>query len=142
MAVKAGTARKKPGRITALLCENSAWKAYVDAAGEGPRAARALGNLDAVKLPCSGKVEVGLILKLLETGSAGVLVLGCPKDNCTFIRGNYRAEKRIGAAKAALREAGLDEGLVRLDFLSSLDSRKLIDAVVSFKGYIDDHSRS
>jgi hypothetical protein len=31
---------------------------------------------------------------------------------------------------------------VRLDFLSSLDSRKLIDAVVSFKGYIDDHSRS
>jgi coenzyme F420-reducing hydrogenase delta subunit len=142
MAVKAGTGRKKPGRITALLCENSAWKAYVDAAGEGTQAARALGNLDAVKLPCSGKVEVGLILKLLETGSAGVLVLGCPKDNCTFIRGNYRAEKRIGAAKAALREAGLDEGLVRLDFLSSLDSRKLMDAVVSFKGYIDDHSRS
>ena len=136
------TARKKAGRITALLCENSGWKAYVDAAAEGVEASRLLQDLDAVKLPCSGKVEVGLILKLLENGSAGVLVLGCPKDNCTFIRGNYRAEKRVGAAKAALREAGLDEGLVRLDFLSSLDSRKLTDAVVSFKGYIDDHSRS
>lgn len=136
------TARKKTGRITALLCENSAWKAYVDAVRNDTQAARALESLDPVKLPCSGKVEVGLILKLLENGSAGVLVLGCPKDNCTFIRGNYRAEKRVGAAKAALREAGLDEGLVRLDFLSSLDSRKLIDAVASFKGYIDDHSRS
>ena len=142
MAGKAGTARKKAGRIAAFLCENSAWKAYVDAVGEGAEASRTLRELDAVKLPCSGKVEVGLILKLLENGSAGVLVLGCPKDNCTFIRGNYRAEKRVGAAKAALREAGLDEGLVRLDFLSSLDSRKLIDAVVSFKGHIDDHSRS
>jgi len=133
---------RKTARITALLCENSAWKAYVDAAAKGAEASRLLKDLDAVKLPCSGKIEVGLILKLLENGSAGVLVLGCPKDNCTFIRGNYRAEKRVGAAKAALREAGLDEGLVRLDFLSSLDSRKLIDAVVSFKGYIDDHSRS
>lgn len=129
-------------RITALLCENSAWKAWVDACGQGAEAAQCLDGLDAVKLPCSGKVEVGIVLKLLENGSAGVLVLGCPKDNCTFVRGNYRAEKRIAAARAALREAGLDEGLVRLEFLSSLDSRKLIDAVASFKRYIDDHSRS
>jgi coenzyme F420-reducing hydrogenase delta subunit len=142
MAGKPGTARKKPGRITALLCENSAWKAYRDAAAAGAECSRVLEGLDAVKLPCSGKIEVGLILRLLENGSAGVLVLGCPKDNCTFIRGNYRAEKRVVAAKAALREAGLDEGLVRLEFLSSLDSRKLLDFVGIFKRYIDDHSRS
>jgi F420-non-reducing hydrogenase iron-sulfur subunit len=126
----------KRGRITVLLCENSAWKAYVDAAGQGAEAARSLQGLDPVKLPCTGAVEAGLLLKLLETGSAGVLVLGCPKDNCTYVRGNYRAEKRIAAAKAALRDAGLDDGLVRLDFLSSLDSRKLLDIVVSFRASV------
>jgi F420-non-reducing hydrogenase iron-sulfur subunit len=124
-------------RFTALLCENSAWRAYAEAPG-----APELSGIDAVKLPCSGKIEVGLILKLLENGSAGVLVVGCPRDNCTYIRGNFRAEKRICAAKRAIREAGLDEELVRFDFVSSLDSRTLREIVRSFKGYIDDHSRS
>ena len=126
---------KKTSRITALLCENSAWKAWVDACGDG-EAAKRLDGVDAVKLPCSGKVETAMVLQLLEAGSAGVLVLACPKDNCTYVRGSYRAEKRIALAKAALRDAGLDEGLVRLDFISSLDSRKLLDIVAEFRASI------
>ena len=59
---------KKAGRITALLCENSAWKAWVDACAQGPDAARGLDGMDGVKLPCSGKVEAGMVLKLLESG--------------------------------------------------------------------------
>ena len=134
-ALKSGGAKAKPAaRFALLLCENSSWKAYADS----PE----LWSLDAVKLPCSGKIEVGLILKLLEKGNAGVLVLGCPKDNCTYIRGNYRAEKRIRAAKAAVREAGLDENRLRFDFVSSLDGRALRDVVKDFKGYLNDHSRS
>jgi coenzyme F420-reducing hydrogenase delta subunit len=126
----------KGRRITVLLCENSAWKAWIDAAGQGPDAAKRLEGLDPVKLPCTGKVEEGMVLKLLENGSAGVLVLGCPKDNCTYVRGNYRAEKRIASVRAALREAGLDDGLVRLDFLSSLDGRKLLDIAAGFRASI------
>ena len=143
-AARAKTAMTAPAgrRIVALLCENSAWKAYGDALSGGSAGARELSPLDAVKIPCTGKVEVGLILTMLERGSAGVLVVGCPKDNCTYIRGNYRAEKRIDAARAALRDAGMDENRVRLEFLSSLDSHKLLDIVRGFKGYIDDHSRS
>ena len=130
------SAKARPGarRIAALLCENSAWKAYADAMSVGAAAARDLAHLDPVKIPCTGKVEVGLVLAMLEKGSAGVLVVGCPKDNCTYIRGNYRVEKRIGVARAALRDAGVDENLVRLEFLSSLDSHKLREIVRSFKG--------
>jgi coenzyme F420-reducing hydrogenase delta subunit len=127
---------KKTARITALLCENSAWKAWVDACGQGADAAKTLDGIDAVKLPCSGTVETGMVLKLLEAGAAGVLVLACPKDNCTFIRGSYRAEKRVASAKAALREAGLDDGRVRIDYISSLDSRKLLDIAAAFRASI------
>lgn len=135
----AGKTEKPAGapKITALLCENSAYKAHA-----ALRDRLEIACINAVKLPCSGKVDVGLILKILEAGSAGVIVIGCPKDNCTFIRGNYRAEKRIEVVKAALRDAGLEEGLVRMEFVSSLDSHKLLDALRSFKRYIDDHSRS
>lgn len=133
---------KKAARITALLCENSSWKAWVDACGQGSHgshggeAAKLLDGIDAVKLPCSGKVETGMLLKLLEAGAAGVLVLACPKDNCTCIRGSWRAEKRVASAKAALREAGLDDGRVRIDYISSLDSRKLLDIAAEFRSSI------
>ena len=127
----------RTGQITTLLCENSAWKAYVEI-GLDP----ALQGIDVQKIPCSGRVEAGLLLTLLERGSAGVLVVGCPKDNCTYLQGNYRAEKRVAVARAALREAGLDENLVRLEFLSSVDSFRLRDAVLDFKRYLDDHSSS
>jgi len=132
VSVRAATAR-----ITALLCENSAWKAYGELALDPE-----LRGVDFVKMPCSGRVDAGLLLALLEKGSSAVLVVGCPRDNCTFLRGNYRAEKRVAVARAALRDAGLDENLVRLEFLSSMDSHRLRDAVLDFKGYLDDHSSS
>jgi F420-non-reducing hydrogenase iron-sulfur subunit len=128
------------GRIAALLCENSAWKAYLDASrGEAADSAM-LAGVDPVRIPCTGVVEPGLVLRMLEQGCAGVLIMGCPKDNCSCIRGNYRAEKRVSATKAALRDAGMDENLIRLEFVSSVDGHRLLSMVKSFKGYIDDHS--
>jgi F420-non-reducing hydrogenase iron-sulfur subunit len=82
-----------------------------------------------VRLPCSGKVEIGLILKCLEEGHPGVLVLGCPLDNCKYLKGNLRARKRVELVKKALKDAGLPEELVHIDFLSSVDSHKLVDIV-------------
>ena len=135
--VKTARAKTAAARITALLCESSAMKA-----SEGLGSDAALHRVDVVKIPCSGRVDAGLLLKLLEKGAAGVLVVGCPKDNCTFLRGNYRAEKRVAATRAALSEAGLEEGLVRMAFVSSLDTHRLREAVLDFKRYLDDHSNT
>lgn len=115
------------GRIVALLCENSSYLAYRDAGG-----ASALKGVEAVRLPCAGRVEAGLVLKLLEKGARGVLVAGCPRDDCSFIKGNCRAEKRVAAVRAILREAGLDDERVRMAWISSLDPGELRDAVRRF----------
>ncbi len=128
------SAQRTAARITVLLCENSGWKALADLQED-------LG-VDYVKLPCSGRVDAGLLLSLLEKGSAGVLAVGCPKDDCTFLSGNYRAEKRVEATRAILRDAGLDEGLVRIAFVSAMDAHRLREAVLDFKGYLDDYSGS
>ncbi len=126
------SASRTATRITVLLCENSAWKAQAELADD-------LG-VDFVKIPCSGRVDAGLLLGLLERGSAGVLAVGCPKDNCTFLRGNYRAEKRVHSTRQILREAGLDDQRVRLEFVSAMDAHRLRDAVLDFKRYLDDNS--
>ncbi len=112
-------------KLIAFCCENSSLKA----AENVEESNSIMDAVEIVRLPCSGKVEIGLVLKCLENGSPGVLVLACPKDNCKYISGNRRAEKRIAMIKKSLSTAGIDKERVHIDFLSSVDSHKFIDAV-------------
>lgn len=69
-----------------------------------------------VAMPCSSKVEVPHILKILADGADGVLILACPEGACQFLVGNNRAEKRIRYVQSLLQAAGLGEkrvGIVR-----------------------------
>ena len=69
-----------------------------------------------VAMPCSSKVEVPHILKILADGADAVLVLACPEGGCQFLVGNNRAEKRIRYVQSLLQAAGLGEkrvGIVR-----------------------------
>ena len=134
MSAKSGTAVRaaKAARITALLCENSAYKAYLDVA-DSPEFA----GVDVVRLPCSGKAETGLVLRMLEAGSRGVLVVGCPKENCEYVRGSDRAERRVAAARAALAEAGVKADRVRMEFVSSVESHRLLAVVRDFAASLD-----
>jgi F420-non-reducing hydrogenase iron-sulfur subunit len=111
-------------KLIAFCCENSAAVAAEGLSDPGPAA-----EVEFVTLPCLGKIEVGLLLKCLERGHPGVLVLGCPLENCRYLTGSARAAGRVKAARRALTEAGLPEDLVRMEYLSSLDTWKLEAAV-------------
>jgi len=115
-------------KIALYCCENSAYKAAADLTGKDLQ-----GGVDVIKLPCTGKMEINLILKTLEKGYAGVLVAGCPVDNCKYIRGSSRAEKRIQKTREILRSAGIEEQRVRMEFLSSVDTHKLARALQEMK---------
>jgi len=115
-------------KIALYCCENSAYKAA--ACLTGPELQK---GIEIIKLPCTGKMEINLILKTLEQGYAGVLVAGCPIDNCKYIRGSSRAEKRIEKTRELLKAAGIPEQRVRMEFLSSVDSHKLAGAIKEMK---------
>lgn len=101
-------------RLVAFLCRNSAWEAFQSVvrlkAGVLPP------GFTAIKLPCAGKVDPEYLLQAFAAGAAGVLVLGCPTDNCKSSHGNRCAEKAVGQVQAMLAEAGIDP--VRLSFRS------------------------
>ena len=107
-------------KIVAFCCENSALKA-AEALGDPAT----LEAVELVRLPCTGKAETGLLLACLERGHPGVLVLGCPADNCKFLVGSTRANKRVQSTRRLLKEAGLSEERVRMDFVSSVDAHRL-----------------
>jgi len=108
-------------KLVVFCCENSAYKA-----AEAVEDVSLFAQIEIVRLPCSGKIEIGLVLKCFENDHPGVLILACPIDNCKYLKGNLRARKRVEMIKQALRNAGYEENLVRMDFLSSVDMHKFV----------------
>jgi len=121
---------KKPAKknIVAFCCENSAAKAADSAAGHP-----LLKAVEIVRVPCAGRVEIKHILNRIEAGASAVLVLACPLDNCKYIRGNRRTLKRVEKVKKVLKDAGIEGDRVRMEFMSSVDSHKLLNVLKEMK---------
>jgi coenzyme F420-reducing hydrogenase delta subunit len=67
-----------------------------------------------VLLPCSSKMEAYQLLKLVEHGADGVLLVACPKKACRFLVGNNRAERRVTHVRGLLVQAGMGETRLEL----------------------------
>ena len=59
-------------------------------------------------MPCSSKVESGYLVKLIEDGVDGVVMVVCPKEECQFMTGSARAENRVNYTRSLLDEVGMD----------------------------------
>lgn len=87
-------------RIVVFCCENSAYQAA--------RQGQLPAEVDLIRLPCGGRVEVLHMLRAFERGADGVLVLTCQEDNCQSLHGSARARHRVEYAKEILQEIGID----------------------------------
>jgi len=55
-------------------------------------------------MPCSSKIEVPYILRILEQGADAVELVACPDGGCRFLVGSLRAEKRIDYIRKLLTQ--------------------------------------
>ena len=76
-------------------------------------------NIRIVRLPCTGKVDVNMLLKAFEEGADGVMVAGCEPGGCHFIQGNLRARKRVDYAKGLLAEVGIDPERLEMFYIAA-----------------------
>jgi F420-non-reducing hydrogenase iron-sulfur subunit len=60
------------------------------------------------EVPCSGKMDGQYLFHVLEGGGRGICVVACPKGECHFAQGNYRAEVRIRTVRRLLTEIGIE----------------------------------
>ena len=81
-------------------------------------------NIRIIKVPCTGRVSVNHILMALENGSDGVYVAGCLKGTCHFIRGNYKAGKRVQYVRDLLSEINIEPERVQMYFMSAAEGNK------------------
>ena len=84
-------------------------------------------NVKIVKVPCTGRVDILLILKAFESGADGVYLAGCLEGECHFLRGNLRARKRVQYVKTLLEEVGLGAGRVEIYNMSSAQGQRFAE---------------
>jgi F420-non-reducing hydrogenase iron-sulfur subunit len=78
---------------------------------------------------CSGRVSPLFILKALSAGADGVLVLGCHPGDCHYIEGNYKTLRRMTLLKKMLAQLGIEDGRVRLDWVSASEGARFASIV-------------
>jgi len=80
-------------------------------------------NVKIVKVPCTGRVDIILILKAFENGADGVYLVGCLEGDCHYLVGNIRARKRVEYLKHLLDECGLGGERVAMYNMSSAEGQ-------------------
>ena len=80
---------------------------------------------------CSGRVAPELILDAFEEGAWGVMVAGCPPEECDH-DGNYKTRRRLVLLKHMLKELNIEPERVKLAWFSTGESAKLSFAIDTF----------
>ena len=113
-------------KIVGFCCN---WCSYRGADLAGTARTKCSPNVRIIRAMCSGRVEPTFILKALELGADGVLVLGCHPGDCHYVEGNYKAARRMQLLKKMLAQLGIEEERVRLDWVSASEGDRFVSIV-------------
>ena len=116
-------------RIVGFLCN---WCSYAGADGAGIARIKYPSNMRVVRVMCSGRIQPGFVLRAFEKGADGVLVSGCHFGDCHYINGNERAVEQFDKTKKVVRLLGLEEGRIRLEWISAAEGARFAEVINEF----------
>jgi F420-non-reducing hydrogenase iron-sulfur subunit len=116
-------------RILAFLCN---WCSYAGADLAGVSRFQYPANVLDVRVMCTGTISPYFVIKAFQEGMDGVLIAGCHIGDCHYLKGNYMTAKRFQVLKEALKFLGLEEGRLRLEWVSAAEGEKYADVIRSF----------
>lgn len=87
-------------------------------------------DIQIIRVPCTGKVDVLHLLRAFEKGADGAYVVGCLEGDCHFNNGNFRARKRVEQAKEILETVGIGGDRVWMYNLSSSEGPRFAEYAV------------
>lgn len=103
-------------KIVSFLCN---WCSYEGADKAGGARLNYPANVRIIRVMCSGRVDPELVIQALKEGASGVLILGCHPGDCHYKKGNYKALRRAHLLKKTLKQLGIEEERVRLDWVAA-----------------------
>jgi F420-non-reducing hydrogenase iron-sulfur subunit len=116
-------------KIIAFCCN---WCAYAGADLAGVSRLQYPPNLRVIRVMCSGRVNPNFILRAFAKGADGVLVAGWHIGDCHYLDGNVKAKDMMEQVKELMRILGIEEGRVRLEWISSAEGPKFAEVARDF----------
>ena len=113
-------------KIIAFLCK---WCTYAGADLAGVSRLKFSPNAVPIRVMCSGRVDPSFILDAFAKGADGVLVGGCHPGDCHYAQGNYKTLRRVKLLKMLLKDMGLEEERLRLEWISASEGNKFREVV-------------
>lgn len=109
-------------KIVAFFCN---WCSYLAADLAGTSRIRYAANVRVVRLMCSGRVDAQFVLDAFAKGADGVLIGGCHPGDCHYQEGNYKALRRFRLLQRLLKDLGIEEERLRLEWISAAEGDRL-----------------
>jgi len=109
-------------KIVAFFCN---WCTYTAADLAGISRMQYAPNVRPIRLMCSGRVDPQFVLAALRDGADGVLIGGCHPGDCHYQEGNLNALRRVELLRSLLRDLGVEDERVRLEWISAAEGDKV-----------------
>ena len=125
----------KPERIDQkqiVLVFTCNWNPYSGMEAAGVEGLSYSARVYPIRVMCLGRLQAGIILKAFERGASGVLLLGCPQDECRYEFGGRRAEETFAVARDLVRTMGYPDQWLKMDRLPAGDSNAWINRIQTF----------
>lgn len=114
-------------RVLTFLCY---WCAYGAADLMGYNNVKIPENVRTIRVRCSASLSLDVISEILARDLAdGIIVAGCPVDNCHHAWGNYMQEMRIEILNESLELLGVTGKKVRWEYIGVPNWLKLANAI-------------
>ena len=82
---------------------------------------------------CSGRVDMGFVLRAFSDGIDGVFIGGCRLNECNYVtHGNYHALTMVLLLKKIMEHIGLNPERLRIAFMSGAEANIFVDSVNDF----------
>ena len=108
-------------KIVAFLCN---WCSYGAADLAGVSRMQYSADIRVIRVPCSGRVDPGLILAAFRKGADGVWVSGCHPGECHYVEGNYYARRKFTFLGNFLEHMGIEKERLHFSWISSAEATK------------------
>ena len=82
---------------------------------------------------CSGRVDMGFVLRAFQNGIDGVFLGACHLNECNYItHGNYQAKNMVLLMRRIMEHVGLNPERLRINFMSGAEANVFTESVNDF----------
>lgn len=108
--------------VVAFFCN---WCTYTAADLAGVSRMAYAPNIRVIRVMCSGRIDPQFVLDAFARGADGVLIGGCHPGDCHYVEGNYKTLRRCLLLKHLLKEMGIEEGRLRIEWIAASEGEKV-----------------